>query len=137
VGWENALRVHFEFETSIGQGVGVATLSVDSEPARCHALYTELEELQRVCPTDPGNRRPDLGFERDSPARRGRVSPATVTFTDHEPEVLVVGGGQSGVQVAAQLERYGIDTLVVDRFPRIGDNWRTRYDTWHSIPLRI
>jgi putative flavoprotein involved in K+ transport len=41
--------------------------------------------------------------------------------------VLVVGGGQAGLSIAARLSRRGIDTLIVDRWPRIGDNWRRRY----------
>jgi hypothetical protein len=46
--------------------------------------------------------------------------------------VLVVGGGQAGLSIAARLTQLGIDTLIVDRLPRIGDNWRTRY---HALTL--
>jgi len=46
--------------------------------------------------------------------------------------VLVVGGGQAGLSAAACLTQLGIDTLIVDREPRIGDNWRKRY---HALVL--
>jgi putative flavoprotein involved in K+ transport len=46
--------------------------------------------------------------------------------------VLVVGGGQAGLGIAARLGQLAVDTLVVDKHPRIGDNWRTRY---HSLAL--
>ena len=48
------------------------------------------------------------------------------------PHVLVVGGGQAGLAIAARLKQLQIDTLIVDREPRIGDNWRKRY---HALTL--
>ena len=46
--------------------------------------------------------------------------------------MLIAGGGQAGLSLAATLGRIGVDTLVVDRLPRVGDCWRTRY---HSLAL--
>ena len=46
--------------------------------------------------------------------------------------MLVVGGGQAGLSTAARLTQLGVDTLIVDREPRIGDNWRNRY---HALVL--
>jgi putative flavoprotein involved in K+ transport len=46
--------------------------------------------------------------------------------------VLVVGGGQAGLSIAARLKQLNVDTLIVDREARIGDNWRTRY---HALTL--
>ena len=40
--------------------------------------------------------------------------------------------GQAGLTVAARLTVLGVDTLLVDRFERVGDNWRNRY---HSLTL--
>ncbi|KAI5299229.1 hypothetical protein KEM56_003409 [Ascosphaera pollenicola] len=37
--------------------------------------------------------------------------------------------GQSGLDTAARLGAYGISCLIVERNPRIGDNWRNRYRT--------
>lgn len=51
---------------------------------------------------------------------------------DAEPYVLVVGGGQGGIGLAARLKRLGVATLVVDKYPRPGDQWRSRY---HSLCL--
>ena len=58
-----------------------------------------------------------------------RKAPA---YADRDPAVLVVGGGQAGLAVAARLSALGVDTLIVDRHERIGDNWRLRY---HSLTL--
>ena len=35
-------------------------------------------------------------------------------YADREPTVLVVGGGQAGLSIAARLKQLGVDTLVVD-----------------------
>jgi hypothetical protein len=51
-----------------------------------------------------------------------------VEFTDGDPTVLVVGGNQSGLIIGARLKTLGVKTLIVDKFPRIGDQWRTRYE---------
>ena len=44
----------------------------------------------------------------------------------------MVGGGQAGLSIAARLTQLQVDTLIVDREPRIGDNWRKRY---HALTL--
>ena len=46
--------------------------------------------------------------------------------------MVIVGGGQAGLSIAARLKALGVDTLIVDRNQRIGDNWRRRY---HSLTL--
>lgn len=55
-----------------------------------------------------------------------------LAYDDRDPDVLVVGAGQCGLAVAARLRALGVDTLVVDRLPRVGDVWRNRY---HSLTL--
>jgi len=42
--------------------------------------------------------------------------------------VLIIGGGHSGLEVAARLKYLGVRTLVVEKNARIGDNWRNRYE---------
>lgn len=37
------------------------------------------------------------------------------------------GCGQGGLTVAARLKQLGVRTLVIDRVPSVGDNWRHRY----------
>jgi putative flavoprotein involved in K+ transport len=53
-------------------------------------------------------------------------------YDDREPAVLVIGAAQAGLSIAARLNQLGVDTLVVEKWPRIGDSWRKRY---HSLAL--
>ena len=57
---------------------------------------------------------------------------ASADYADRDPTVLVIGGGQSGLCIAARLKQLNVDTLIVDREKRIGDNWRKRY---HALTL--
>ena len=57
---------------------------------------------------------------------------ASAEYADRDPTVLVVGRGQAGLSIAARLAQLQVDTLIVDRWPRIGDNWRQRY---HALVL--
>lgn len=42
---------------------------------------------------------------------------------------VVIGAGQSGLAASYHLTRRGIDHVVLEDNERIGDNWRTRYDS--------
>ena len=50
--------------------------------------------------------------------------------------MLVVGGGQAGLAIAARLTVMGVDTLIVDREARIGDNWRKRLPRADAATIR-
>ena len=45
------------------------------------------------------------------------------------PFVLIIGAGQSGLALAAQLQHLQVPYLVIEKNARIGDNWRHRYDS--------
>jgi cation diffusion facilitator CzcD-associated flavoprotein CzcO len=129
-----AIEGLFEFETAFGSGAGVVRLVPDaSSRLRAWTVVTTLEQLRgheeklksRAAEAGDGIR--DFGAENWT----DRLAKAR-SYADHDPTVIVVGGGQGGLSIAARLHQLGIDTLIVDRHPRIGDNWRTRY---HSLTL--
>ncbi len=121
----------FLFETAFGAGSGVVRLVPDpSTPGmlRAWTVVTTLDALPQEQPKTPS---PDHArqFGGDNWLDKRRKASA---YTDHDPAVIVVGGGQAGLALAARLGQLGVDTLVVDRQARIGDNWRKRY---HSLAL--
>jgi cation diffusion facilitator CzcD-associated flavoprotein CzcO len=126
----------FAFATAAGTGSGVVRLVADpADPARLLAwtLVTTLDELfgyeERL-----GNRRPTgEDYARDfGGANWLDKRNAARAYATHDPDVIVVGAGQAGLSIAARLGQLGVDTLIVDRQARIGDNWRKRY---HSLTL--
>jgi hypothetical protein len=128
----DVIEAIFQFETEVGRGFGVVRLLAE-EPSRAFQLMTGLHELKGF-EEKIGKRRPTgEAFSRNFGGTNWKEQRiAAQAYTDREPEVLIVGGGQAGLSLAARLGRIGVDTLVVDRLPRVGDCWRTRY---HSLAL--
>ena len=123
----------FAFETKHGHASGVVRLTGDDPRApKAWMLATTLEDLSAHGITE-GSQVASDAFSRDFGGenwldKRQRHQ----EYRDREPAVLVIGAGQAGLGIAARLTAIGIDTLVVDRVNRIGDNWRNRY---HSLTL--
>lgn len=44
-------------------------------------------------------------------------------------EVVVIGAGQCGLAAAHELVKRGLDFVVLEANERVGDNWRSRYDS--------
>jgi len=126
----------FQFETKEGRGHGMVRLIPDAEDRnrlKAWTLLTALEELKGFEETVGSARPRGQAYSRDF---RGPnwldQRQASVAYADRDPTVLVVGGGQAGLSIAARLKQLSIDTLIVDRESRIGDNWRKRY---HALTL--
>jgi cation diffusion facilitator CzcD-associated flavoprotein CzcO len=126
----------FKFETATGRGSGIVRLIADAgdrDRLKAWTLLTALDELKGF-EEQQGNRRPrGQAYSRDF---RGPnwldQRRSAVQYADRDPDVLVVGGGQAGLAIAARLKQLQIDALIVDREARVGDNWRKRY---HALTL--
>ncbi|THG94933.1 hypothetical protein EW145_g8052 [Phellinidium pouzarii] len=88
-----------------------------------HVVYTNLEELKGF-PERTGAHRDPVPNHGMWPEKRRRET----AFEDREPAVVVIGGGQSGLEVSARLKLLGVPTLIVEKQPRIGNQWRGRYE---------
>jgi cation diffusion facilitator CzcD-associated flavoprotein CzcO len=132
----HSIEAIFKFETAIGRGSGIIRLvpdAADGNTLKAWTLLTELGELKGF-EEQIGTERPrGSAYSRDF---RGPnwldLRKASAEYTDRDPDVLVVGGGQAGLTIAARLKQLNVDTLIVDREKRIGDNWRKRY---HALTL--
>ncbi|HYM01895.1 MAG TPA: NAD(P)/FAD-dependent oxidoreductase [Stellaceae bacterium] len=126
----------FTFETAEGRGSGVLRLIPDAEigeTPRAWTLLTALDELKGHEEQLDKSRPHGEAYSRDF---RGPnwldLRNAAAAYVDRDPVVLVVGGGQAGLSIATRLSQLQVDTLIVDREKRIGDNWRNRY---HALTL--
>ncbi|KAJ5650934.1 uncharacterized protein N7484_004657 [Penicillium longicatenatum] len=45
-----------------------------------------------------------------------------------DTDVFIIGGGNAGVTLSARLKALGVDSLLAEQNPRVGDNWALRYD---------
>jgi cation diffusion facilitator CzcD-associated flavoprotein CzcO len=132
----NAIEAIFKFETAIGRGNGIVRLipdAGDDNALKAWTLLTALDELKGF-EEQLGTARPrGEAYSRDF---RGPnwldLRKSAAQYTDHDPVVLVVGGGQAGLSIAARCKQLNLDTLIVDREARVGDNWRNRY---HALTL--
>ena len=48
---------------------------------------------------------------------------------DGQHEVIVIGAGQSGLAAGYHLQRHGLDFVILEGDPHVGDMWRRRYDS--------
>ncbi len=121
-----------EFETAVGRGHGVVRLLAD-QPEHAFQFMTNLEELKGFEEKTGRNRPSGEAYSRNFGGMNWKdIQARNQNYDDREPTVLVVGGGQAGLTVAARLHQLGVDTLVIDKLERIGDCWRNRY---HSLAL--
>ena len=131
-----AIEAIFSFETAHGRGSGVLRLTPDADNGNALKAWTLLTALDEIKGFEErvGRLRPDgKSYSRDF---RGPnwldLRKAAAEYVDRDPVVLVVGGGQAGLSIAARLTQLRVDMLIVDREQRIGDNWRNRY---HALTL--
>jgi cation diffusion facilitator CzcD-associated flavoprotein CzcO len=120
------------FETVHGTGRGIVRLVADDDGVwRAWTLLLALQNLQGH-PQARGATRP-VRLPISAEARPGETwrswRQRKSEFVDEEPAVLVLGSGHGGLMVAANLGMFGVPTLVIEKNPRVGDNWRNRYSS--------
>ncbi len=127
------LEVFVAFETAIGRGTAVLRLVDDAGTWRAWTIMTALDEIKGHEERTGQDRPKGQSYSRDFRGPNWKdLRDRARAYTDHDPAVIVVGGGQAGLAIAARLTQLGVDTLIVDREQRIGDNWRLRY---HALTL--
>ncbi|MEM9061412.1 MAG: NAD(P)/FAD-dependent oxidoreductase [Pseudomonadota bacterium] len=121
---ETVIEAAIAFETDHASCNGVVRLLPDG---RAWTLSTAIDALRM--PEQPE----EPAYAKDVRAPNWLDNrEAERAYADRDPTVLVVGGGHAGITIAARMRELGIDTLIVDRETRIGDNWRLRY---HNLKL--
>lgn len=124
-------------------GVGQAMVRLDPDVgtrgrALCYTLGTDLLSVHGVEERHSRKVTPDAmepvfpihGFEPEHPGQTWPEYLASKSrFNDRDPDVLVVGGGHSGVMIGARLQAMGVSYLIVDKGERPGDSWRKRYES--------
>ena len=128
-----SIEAIFAFKTADGRGAGLLRLSPSADGLVAWHISTTLEALdgseEKIGDNRPTGAAYSRNFGGDNWADVRRKAAA---YDDRQPAVLVIGAAQAGLSIAARLNQVGVDTLVVEKWPRIGDSWRKRY---HSLAL--
>ncbi|MDN5806819.1 MAG: NAD(P)/FAD-dependent oxidoreductase [Brevibacterium sp.] len=119
----------FTYATAVGRGKGMVRL-IDEDGPKAWTLLTTLQELKDH--EEPqGPRRPKGAEHGVDPERKSwseKLAEEDAAWGDTaQPYTLVVGGGQGGIALGARLRQLGVPALVIDRWERPGDQWRSRY----------
>ncbi|KAI0663308.1 FAD/NAD-P-binding domain-containing protein [Cubamyces menziesii] len=122
------VELAFVFECRNGHGRGYARLLPDQDGAfRAFTVMMMLSDLRGYEELGTLPLRDDL---TGIPGRDMQKEIAEWTKeVETKPYVLIVGGAQAGLQLAARFKSMKIPTLVIEKHPRIGDVWRKRYPT--------
>ncbi|EJU03907.1 FAD/NADP-binding domain-containing protein [Dacryopinax primogenitus] len=101
----------YDFETDTTLSIAIVKLVLDerTDTWKAWTVFTKLDDLK--------------GHEEN----RSRLRVDGYTTGDHV-DVLVLGAGQSGLQVGAALRTLGLSCLLIEQHARIGDQWRQHYD---------
>ncbi|WP_151718398.1 NAD(P)-binding domain-containing protein [Gemmobacter serpentinus] len=113
-------------ETATGRGQGYIRM----KDGRIWTLLTTLHELKGH--EEPRKLRRPMGAEHGHDPERQtwkekREAEAARLGYEEQPYVLVIGGGQGGIALGARLRQLSVPTIVIDKHPRPGDQWRNRY----------
>ncbi|MGA1289078.1 MAG: flavin-containing monooxygenase [Rubrivivax sp.] len=120
----------FTFETRVARGRGHLRLKATPAGDRAWTLLTTMTELKgfeekkgtrRIAGAEHGvhkHRKSWAELRQEEQARLGH---------EEQPYVVIIGGGQGGIMLAARLRRLGVPAIVVEKNERPGDSWRKRY----------
>ncbi|KAF5381227.1 hypothetical protein D9757_007882 [Collybiopsis confluens] len=128
-GFPGSVTAGFTFSTPIANGRGSVTLFQESSGSkvnghgewRASTVFVTLDSLkgheEEGALKDIYLRNPTWSESRDIKWKQA----------SEDPEVLIIGAGQSGLQIAARFQQMRIPTLVIEKGVRVGDVWRHRY----------
>ena len=129
---DSEISAWFTFETEVAKCKGRMTLIDD----KCTVLFTSVIELK-------GYEEPTFG--RRKAGYLNKVVKNRRTWLDdregeeqqlgygEQPYVVIIGGGQGGIALAARLKMLDVPAIVIEKNNKAGDSWRNRY---HSLYLR-
>ena len=97
---------------------------------KAFTLLTALRELKGYeepsGPSRPLGAEHGINPDRQTWLERRRRESAGLGYST-QPEALIIGGGQGGIALGARLRQLDVPTIIIDRHPNPGDQWRRRY----------
>ncbi|EIW81802.1 FAD/NAD(P)-binding domain-containing protein [Coniophora puteana RWD-64-598 SS2] len=122
VGVQGAFR--FALREPSARGRGFFRLMPSQEGYKALVVYTAMHKL--VGHEEPTERPRGIPLDATKMTTWEEDREKEVEAIESDPTVLIVGGGQCGLMVAARFRRMGIRALIIEKTPRVGDVWRDR-----------
>ncbi|KAI0055332.1 FAD/NAD(P)-binding domain-containing protein [Artomyces pyxidatus] len=120
------IQAFFSFDTQAGTASGVLRLVPTANGEwKAHAVATYLEALHGHPELIGPLREQDPNHGKWHEKRRREIE---CEGPEEQPKVAIIGGGQSGLEIAARLKYLGVKALIIEREPRVGNLWRKRYE---------
>jgi len=128
---DGVVEAWYTFENDAMHGLGLFRL----RDGLCWTLLSTAQSLREF--PEPAGKLREMGAEHGSSMSKEnwldrRIAQQQSLGITEQPYTLIIGGGQGGIGLAARLKRMGVPALVIDKHPRPGDQWRSRY---HSLAL--
>jgi len=123
---DNVVEGWFHVESQLARGYG----HIRIKDGKIWTLLTTMNELKGF--EEPlGVRRPKgavhgANKNRTTWLEQRQEEAATLGYSK-QPYVLIIGGGQGGIGLAARLRQLNVPTLVIEKNEKAGDSWRKRY----------
>ncbi|CAH0022328.1 unnamed protein product [Clonostachys rhizophaga] len=110
--------VSFETQDVVASAVINSVLTKDGW--RIYTMHTAAEKLKKFpeVPVADGHMTGPVSWEKQR----------AIDVDAADPEILIIGGGQNGLALAARCKALGMDNLIIERSAEIGDVWKNRYE---------
>ncbi|GLA32184.1 hypothetical protein AnigIFM63326_011323 [Aspergillus niger] len=114
------LQLVVSFETEVVVSSAVINAVFTQEGWKIYTMHTVAEKLKQFpeLPPPDGHMTGPVSWEKQ---RTAEIDAAN-------PEILIIGGGQNGLALAARCKALGMDSLIIERSEEIGDVWKKRYE---------
>ncbi|GKZ61892.1 hypothetical protein AnigIFM49718_008959 [Aspergillus niger] len=114
------LQFVVSFETEVVVSSAVINAVFTQEGWKIYTMHTVAEKLKQLpeLPPPDGHMTGPVSWEKQ---RAAEIDAAN-------PEILIIGGGQNGLALAARCKALGMDSLIIERSEEIGDVWKKRYE---------
>ncbi|KAE8423796.1 hypothetical protein BDV36DRAFT_303184 [Aspergillus pseudocaelatus] len=114
------LQFVVSFETEIVIASAVINAVLTQEGWRIYIMNTVAESLKQF-PEQPAPDGHMTGITSWASQRSEAIN-------NVDPEVLIIGGGQNGLAMAARCKVLGMENLIIERSDEVGDIWKKRYE---------